>query len=361
MSTVAIVGATGFVGTALTLQLLDRGHHVSALSRRPDRWPLQHHDLKVHRGDLLDGKALQLVLKGADAAYYLVHGLAEDDEDFEWAESRAATSFVQAAIRAKVRRVIFLGALGPEQDASQHLRSRHLVGDILGLLPGICVEFRASIVLGANSTSFEMIKALHQRLPVRPYAPWLETPCQPIALDDLLQYLLAALDLQGEGHHVVDIGAPEVVSYGELLDIYGRMDGQTRTKFLLPAMDQRLLLPTLDLVLPEFSVIGKKLFLSLVHPTVVEDAEASTLFPEIKPMSLDEAMRRAYQESKTHYPAVWEGDFWKELRDQTVLQTRHGQQLLLDKLRELTESTPLTAVGKLKKRLTGKLKRKSHG
>jgi hypothetical protein len=182
-----------------------------------------------------------------------------------------------------------------------------------------------------------MIKALHQRLPVRPYAPWLETPCQPIALGDLLTYLTAALGLQVVGHHVVDIGSPQVVPYGELLDIYAKNEGQGRPKFLLPKMDQRLLLPVLDLVIPEFSDVGKKLFLSLDCPTVVADRSAEELFPDIIPMSLDEAMKIAYNDSKTDYPAVWEGDFWKDVKDHTLLQTRHGQQLLLDKLKELTE------------------------
>jgi uncharacterized protein YbjT (DUF2867 family) len=313
MAHIAILGATGFVGTALTLRLLDLGHSVTALSRAPEKWPLQHNNLKVLRGDIATTLHLEDVLKGADCAYYLVHGLAEEEGDFE-----------------------YLGGLGPDEDLSAHLRSRHLVGEILGLIPGASIEFRASIVLGPLSTSFEMLKALSQRLPVRPFAPWLETPCQPIALEDLLAYLLAALDVQVIGHTVVEIGAPEVIPYGELLDLVYKIEEVSRPKFLLPAMDQRVMLPLIDLVLPEFANVGKKLFLSLSHPTVVTDTKAEELFPDIQPRSLEDAMREALRQSQTTYPAVWEGDFWKEVAEHTKLQTRQGQNQLLEKIKTFT-------------------------
>ncbi len=365
MSTIAIIGATGFVGTALTLRLLDLGHHVLALSRHPDRWPLQHKDLKVVKGDLADGKGLDDLLKRADVAYYLAHSLAQDEADFEWHETNAAVQFASAANRVGLRKTIYLGGLGPEGESSHHLRSRQLVGKILGLQHGACVEFRASIVLGANSTSFEMLKAIHQRLPVRPYAPWLETLCQPIGLEDLLTYLVGALDLQGAGHTVVEIGGPRAVPYGELLDLYAKLDGQTRPKFLLPKTDQRVLFPLLDLLIPEYADVGKKLFLSLEFPSVVTDRSAEELFPDVVPLPLEEALKRAHEASKTHYPAVWEGDFWKELKDQTLLQTRQGQQLLVDKLKALAASRPTEALvhpfsamhqlrDKLKSRLPGR-------
>lgn len=364
MSTYAIVGATGFVGTALTLRLLDLGHHVVALSRGPRKWPLQHKNLKVIKGDLLEGHAVEELLKDVDAAYFLMHALNSNDDDFEWAEARAATNFAAAATKAKLKKTIFLGALGPDGDISSHLRSRHLVGDILGLSASACIEFRASIVLGPNSASFEMIKALTQRLPVRPYAPWLETPCQPIGMDDLLSFLVAALDAQVIGHRVIEIGSPQVVPYGELLDMYAKRENLIRPKFLLPVTDQRHLLPFLDLLVPEFSEVGKKLFLSLDYPTVVADRSAEDLFPEIQPISLDEAMKYACENSQTEYPAVWEGDFWKELKDHTLLQTRQGQQILLDKFKELTDSNlPMTAVEMLKdkfrKRKTKKKEKES--
>lgn len=359
MSTLAVVGATGFVGTALTLKLLDLGHEVVALSRHPEKWPLQHKNLRVIKGDLLNTNGLADLLRGADAAYYLVHGLNSDDSDFEFEEARAATNFAAAANKAKLQKTVFLGALGPSENCSVHLRSRHLVGDILGLSAAACVEFRASIALGANSTSFEMIKAITQRLPVRPYAAWLETPCQPIAETDLMAYLIAALDVQVVGHHIVEIGAPQVVPYGDLLDLYAKNEKLTRPKFLLPMTDQRLLIPVLELIVPEYHEIAKKLFMSLECPTVVTDHSAEELFPDIKPMDLDQAMAQAFEASETDYPAVWEGDFWKELKDHTLLQTRQGQQILLDKLKDMTEGgLPKTAVELLKDKIRRSLPRR---
>jgi uncharacterized protein YbjT (DUF2867 family) len=346
MARIAILGATGFVGTALSLKLLDQGHQVVALSRKPEKWPLQHNNLSTVKGEITDERAVTQVLNEVDSAFYLVHGLAEDQDDFEYIEAKGAMVFVKAAQKTKLKKVIYLGGLGPEGDLSAHLRSRHLVGEILGLIPGACLEFRASIVLGAHSTSFEMIKALAQRLPVRPYAPWLESPCQPIALTDLLQYLIAGLEAQVLGHTVIEIGAPDVLPYGDLLDLAIKIEELSRPKFLLPPMDQRLLLPMIDLVLPEFSHIGKKLFLSLSHSTVVTDRKALELFPDIKPLSVEEAMKVAFAESSTSYPAVWEGDFWKEVKDHTLLQTRQGQETLIKKLKLLSSAYPDKFLGR---------------
>lgn len=346
MARIAIFGATGFVGTALSLKLLDLGHEVVALSRHPERWPLQHKNLRTIRGDIMNQHAVNEVLESVECAYYLVHGLDVEAEDFEFQEAKGATCFARAAKSAKLKKVIYLGGLGPEAELSAHLRSRHLVGEILSLSSAACVEFRASIVLGAQSTSFEMIKALAHRLPVRPYAPWLETPCQPIALGDLLSYLVAALESQVLGHTVIEIGAPQVMPYGELLELAANIEELNRPKFLLPQIEQRLLLPLLDIVLPEFSQVGKKLFLSLTNPTVVTDRKAEELFPDIKPISVEAAMRQAFQDSSTTYPAVWEGDFWKELKDHTLLQTRAGQDMLVAKLKELGQGYPQKLLGK---------------
>jgi len=127
MSTIAIFGATGFVGTGLTLKLLDQGHHVVALSRHPKKWPLQHQNLKVVKGDILTAP-LDEILTEVDAAYYLVHGLEEDGADFEYIEARSATRLAQAAEKVKLKKIIYLGGLGPDAELSSHLRSRRSGG-----------------------------------------------------------------------------------------------------------------------------------------------------------------------------------------------------------------------------------------
>lgn len=348
MSTIAIFGATGFVGTGLTLKLLDMGHNVVALSRHPKKWPLQHQNLKVVKGDILSAN-LDEILSEAEAAYFLIHGLSEDTADFEYLEAKSALRFAQAASQIKLKKTIYLGGLGPEGELSSHLRSRHLVGQVLGLA-NPCIEFRASIVLGANSTSFEMLKALSHRMPVRPQAPWLDNPCQPIAFSDLLEYLIKALDLQVKGHTIVEIGSPEVVAYGDLLDLVARLENLNRPRFQVPPIDQRLLLPMLDVVLPEFSEVAKKLFLSLVHPTVVTDHKAQEIFPDITPMSLEEAMKISLENSLTQYPAVWEGDFWKEVKELTLNQTKISQERLAEKLNLITQGYSAKILNRFKRR-----------
>jgi uncharacterized protein YbjT (DUF2867 family) len=334
MSQIAIMGATGFVGSALSLRLLDEGHSLIVLSRHPKNWPIQHKELKVVKGDLMT-YPLEEILKEVDCAYYLVHGLAENESDFEYIEAKTAARFTQAANNVKLKKIIYLGGLGPEDDLSHHLRSRHLVGSILGLGHVNCIEFRASVVLGAGSTSFEMIKALVNRLPVRPVVTWLENPCQPIGVDDLVQYLVAALEVQIQGHTIIEVGTQEVVAYGDLLDLMARLENLNRPKFLLPPMEQKLFLPLIDMILPEFSQVAKKLFLSLIHPTVVSDAKAEEIFPEIKPQALEHVMHQALKNSKTTYPAVWEGDFWKEIGEVTMDQTKMSKDLIVEKIKNL--------------------------
>lgn len=348
MSTIAVFGATGFVGTGLTLRLLDMGHHVVALSRQPKKWPLQHQNLKVTKGDILTTN-LEEILSEVDAAYFLVHGLGEETSNFEYLEAKSALRFAQAAAQVKLKKSIYLGGLGPEGELSSHLRSRHLVGQILGLTHP-CVEFRASIVLGANSTSFEMLKALSHRMPIRPQASWLDNPCQPIAHSDLLEYLVKALDLQVKGHTIIEIGSPEVVAYGDLLDLVARLENLNRPRFQVPPIDQRLLLPILDVVLPEFSEVAKKLFLSLVHPTVVTDQKAQEIFPDITPMSLEAAMKISLENSLTQYPAVWEGDFWKEVKELTLNQTKISQERLVEKLNLITQGYSMKILNRLKRK-----------
>lgn len=341
MGKLAVFSAAGTVGTALTLRLLDQGHQVVVCTSHPEDWPLQHAHLSFIPENVEDSARLLEVLKECDAAYYLMHGQAGGEEGFEWYEANYATAFATAASKARLRKTVFLGALGEDEGGSDHLRSCHLVGKILGLGSVSCIEIRTSLIIGANVAAFEMIKAFQQRLPVRPYAAWLETPCQPIGLDDLITYMLGALDLQAVGHQVVEVGCPQVIPYGELLDLCARHDGHShRPKFLVPSMEHRILQPFLDMVVPEFADLARRLLPILQHATVVSERKAEDLFPDITPLSLDEAMKKAVEESNTSYPAVWEGDFWKDVLDQTLLQSRQGQQQFFDKIKSFTVHAP---------------------
>lgn len=339
---ILVTGANGFVGQALIDRLLESGHHITALVRSKNK-SKKTGNVKWIEGDLLHPESLP-VLKNIDKAYYLVHGLKGEEARFEYQEALAAVNFINW-IRPTAAGTIYLGGLGPKtQSLSPHLRSRHLTGAILGSSGLQMIEFRASIILGEGSLSFEMIKAMAERFPFRPDLPLLSQPCQPLALEDLLKYLESALELKDEGHKIYEIGGPEAVSYGELLDLYSELAGLKRLKLRLPELDAKVLVRALDYAVPEHSHIGKKLTESLEHPTVVTSDLASKTFPEIKPLSLRVAMDKARAASTSQYAPLWEKDFIKSLLSDKILVQTLSPQLLKN----------LERVGKLRSILSRK-------
>jgi uncharacterized protein YbjT (DUF2867 family) len=194
-----------------------------------------------------------------------------------------------------------------------------LTGALLGSSGLGAVELRASIILGDGSLSFEMIKSLVERLPLRPELPLLGQLCQPLAVDDLIDYLIGSLALEGTGHRIIEIGGPEQVTYGELLDLYARLSGKVRPKLRLPEVDARVLMKALDYSIPEHAQMGKKMTESLAHPTVVTDDSAAKHFPGIQPMGLEESMRRAMESSKTSYAPLWDKEFLASVLGDKVL------------------------------------------
>jgi uncharacterized protein YbjT (DUF2867 family) len=339
---ILVTGANGFVGNALIKKLLQEGHEITALVRS-HKIKNNNDKIKWIQGDLLIPEKLPEI-KNIDKAYFLVHGLKSDEKDFEYFESLAAVNFIHW-IRPTNAGIIYLGGLGSDKEKlSPHLRSRHLTGAILGSSALSVIEFRASIILGEGSLSFEMIKAMTERFPVRPKMPLLDRPCQPLALSDLLDYLVSALHLTQKGHEIFEIGGPKAVTYGELLDLYAKLSGLKRPRVKVPELDARVLMKTLDYAIPEYSQIGKKLTESLEHPTVVTNNLASKIFPTIKPISLNEAMEEARKNSKTIYPPLWEKDFLKLLLSDKLL--KESGPLSPEVLRQLEKLGKLGKWGK---------------
>ena len=293
---ILVTGATGYVGGHLLKALLAAGHRVRCLARRPEALRAQcGAAAEVVAGDVLDAASVRAAMEGVHTAYYLVHSMGSAGA-FEEQDRAAARIFGEAAQEAGVRRIVYLGGLGSSaQKLSAHLRSRQEVGEILRSSGVPVVEFRASIVIGSGSLSFEMIRALVERLPVMIAPRWVSVPAQPIAIADMLRYLLLALELPQGRSRVFEIGGPDQVSYGGLMAEYARQRGLRRLVISVPLLTPRLSSLWLGLVTPLYVRVGRKLIDSIRHATVVEDTSALAEF-DIRPIGFRQAIAMALQE-----------------------------------------------------------------
>ena len=237
---VLLTGATGYIGGRLLRRFEDGGRAVRCLVRQPHRLHTTVPTTEIEQGDCLDEASLDRALAGVQCAYYLVHSMGRG-ANFADVDRRAAENFARAAERAGVRRIIYLGGLTDETASlSAHLKSRVETGEILRASGVPVIEFRASVVIGAGSLSFEMIQALVERLPVMICPRWVDTLTQPIAIDDVLAYLEAALDTPGHVEGIFEIGGPEVVSYGDMMRRFARIRGLHRLLLPVPVLTPHL-------------------------------------------------------------------------------------------------------------------------
>ncbi len=301
---ILLTGASGYVGGRLLKLLEDQGRRVRCLARRPEILaPKVGPGTEIVAGDVLEQASLDAAMRGVRAAYYLVHSMGSTGS-FEIEDRAAALNFGQAALAAGVERIVYLGGLGSdEEELSPHLRSRQEVGRILQQSGVPVLEFRASIVIGSGSLSFEMIRSLVERLPVMITPKWVKVPAQPIAIDDLLEYLAAALELPVSACRVYEIGGADRVSYADIMRVYARQRGLRRPMIPVPVLTPYLSSLWLGLITPLYARIGRKLIESIVHPTVVRDDAARTVFA-VRPVGVEEAVRRAFASEERHYAAT---------------------------------------------------------
>ena len=307
-SLVLLTGASGYIGGRL-LKALEAAHWpVRCLARRPEFLKSRvSSSTSVVQGDCLDRTSLASALAEVSTAYYLVHSMGSPGQ-FEEEDRQAARNFADAARAQGVQRIIYLGGLGDQDLAlSAHLRSRHEVADILRSSGIPTIEFRASIVIGSGSLSFEMIRALVQRLPVMICPRWVAVKAQPIAVEDVIAYLTEALDLPVGESTVFEVGGPDQVSYGEIMQEYARQCGLRRWMIPVPFLTPRLSSLWLGLVTPIYARIGRKLIDSMRNPTLVRDPSALAAF-RIKPMGLKEAIARALQHENREFAQT----FWSD-------------------------------------------------
>jgi uncharacterized protein YbjT (DUF2867 family) len=319
---VLVTGATGYVGGRLRRRLEEEGRPVRCLVRR--RAGLASRvgaATQVVEGDVLAPETLGPALEGVEMAYYLIHSMGSD-RDFVEQDRVAARNFGEAARRAGVQRIVYLGGLGHGTDLSPHLRSRHEVGEVLRESGVPVLELRASIVLGSGSLSFEMIRALVERLPVMITPRWVEIEAQPIAVDDLLAYLIAALKVPLAESRVFEIGGADRVSYGDLMREYAAQRGLRRAMIRVPFLTPRLSSLWLALVTPLYERVGRKLIESIKHPTIVRDPAALAVFP-VRPRGMRAAIaaairyeERQFAESRWHdaYSSGGESRSWAGVR-----------------------------------------------
>jgi uncharacterized protein YbjT (DUF2867 family) len=303
---ILVTGATGYVGGRLVPLLANRGEKLRLLARRPDYLRSRvSPDYEIVAGDVTDRESLDGALQGIHTAYYLIHSMGSG-ADFEKQDRDAARNFADAAKQASVQRIIYLGGLGVEgDDLSKHLRSRHEVGQVLKESGARVIELRASIIIGSGSLSFELIRALVQKLPVMVCPKWVAVATQPIAIEDILEYLVKSLDLELGESRIYQIGGPDQSSYGGIMREYAQQRGLRRWMIRVPFLSPRLSSLWLGLVTPVYARIGRKLVDSLRNPTVVTDTSALDVFP-IQPMGLKSAIQRALakedqQFAETHW------------------------------------------------------------
>ena len=346
-----VTGATGYVGGRLVKALESSGRRLRCLARRPDYLaPRVSSDTEVVKGDCLDPASLGPALVGVGTAYYLVHSMGSGT-DFERQDREAARNFGAVARAAGVARIVYLGGLGsPGAELSPHLRSRHETGDVLRESGVSVTEFRAGIVLGSGSLSFELIRALVERLPVMVCPRWVRTRTQPIAIEDLVAYLVEALDLPDTADRVLEIGGGEPVSYREIMLEYARQRGLRRWLISVPLLTPWLSSLWLGLTSPVYARVGRKLIESLKNPTVVRDTTARELF-RVDPMPMPMAITRAIHNENQEFAATR----WSDAVSSSALRPRWGgvrvgNRLVDSRAREVTVSpafafTPIRRIG----------------
>lgn len=325
---ILLTGATGYVGGRLLKSLGKAEREVRCLARRPEALASRlAPGVEVVAGDVLDPAALEKALAGVEAAYYLIHSMG-NAVDFEEQDRRQARLFGEAAKRAGVRRILYLGGLGEEGPGlSPHLRSRQEVGRLLRESGVPVLEFRASIVLGSGSLSFEMIRSLVERLPVMVTPRWVTVEAQPIGIEDLLAYLMAGLTVPLTQSRIYEIGGADRMSYADLMREYARQRGLKRWMIPVPVLTPWLSSLWLGLVTPLFARIGRKLIESIRHPTVVRDDAARRDF-DVRPGGVREAMALALRNEERQFAETRWSDAFSSLGGTEVFHTRLGNRLV---------------------------------
>ncbi len=291
---ILVTGATGYVGGQLLPKLVKSGHEVTCLVRNASRLSHRLGDARIVEADVLHAGSLPAALQGIEVAYYLIHSMGGGAAGFEERDRRAAQNFAVAAKQAGARRIIYLGGLSSQTSAvSLHLKSRQETGAVLREFGPAVTEFRAGIIVGNGSLSFEIIRCLTERLPVMICPRWVMTRTQPIAIGDVLDYLVAALGVPESAGEIVEIGGASIETYRSMMLTYARIRGLKRWLLRVPVLTPRLSSYWLNLVTPFPAAITRPLIEGLRTEVVCSSGSAARLFPKIIPLRYGAAVEEA--------------------------------------------------------------------
>jgi uncharacterized protein YbjT (DUF2867 family) len=295
MARALVTGASGYIGSRLVRELHVRGVPVGCVARDPSRVSFDP-AVTVHRADMLDPSSLGAIGEGYTTAYYLVHSMGRGgDSDYEQRDATAASNFARFVIATGIERIVYLGGLG-DRPASQHLRSRLHVGEILRDQGPPLTWFRAGMVVGAGSESYRTLRSLVERLPVMLAPSWLATPTQAIAIGDVLRYLIEAPGIPETRSREIQIGSPEILTYGEMLDQMADALGlHRRLRIPVPLLTPWLSSHWIGLITPVDAGVARPLIEGLSTNTTITDPSGMALF-DIQPRPFEQALREAIAE-----------------------------------------------------------------
>ncbi len=318
---ILVTGASGYIGRQLAEKLIAEGHQVTCMVRNVERANLgTAARCRIVEADVLRPQTLATALEGIEVAYYLIHSMSGREQGFEERDRRAAHNFAIAAKRAGVRRVIYLGGLAaPGAPVSEHLKSRHETGAVLRKYGPPLIEFRAGIIVGNGSTSFEIIRCLAERLPVMICPRWVTTRTQPIAIDDVLAYLVAAPRLDGCVEQPIEIGGATVETFRSMMLGYARHGSLKRWLIRVPVLTPRLSSYWLDLVTPFSPAVSRPLIEGMRSESVCTTTLAAHLFPAIQPISYDASLRKCLERSVPSLPLPNTVTSHRTIREQGII------------------------------------------
>lgn len=341
--TIMVTGATGYIGGRLVPRLLDKGYNVRVLARDTTRLVGREwlDDVEVYEGDVLKPETLKGALEGVYAAYYLIHSMS-GNSNFHERDLRAARNFADAVREQNVERIIYLGGLGdPESNLSAHLESRQQTGEALRESGVPVTEFRAGVVVGSGSISFEMLRNLTERVPIMICPKWVYTHTQPIAIRDALAYLISALEIPESAGKIIEIGGDDRLRYYDMMMQYAEVRGLRRFIIPVPVLTPRLSSYWVHFVTPIPSDMARPLIMGLRNEAVADTSLAKQLFPDIEPISYKCAVELALERlSASEVETSWNDSLVSSQGDiKPVVLTNH-EGMLMERRQRIINASP---------------------